>query len=71
VYAREAWYIDHKKIVTDMQDTKLSWPRVKSGLNEIIKQYPDSLLAKGILSTLATEANDKKTTEAAFGPAEK
>jgi len=54
-----------------MQDTKLSWPRVRSGLNQIIKQYPDSLLAKGILSTLAIETNDKKTAEAAFGSADK
>ena len=71
LYAREAWYIDHKGIVTVMQDTKLSWPRVRSGLNQIIKQYPDSLLAKGILSTLAIETNDKKPAEAAFGSADK
>jgi tetratricopeptide (TPR) repeat protein len=69
LYARSAWYLDDNGVDNVMNETKLSWPRVKSGLQQIIKQYPDSLLAKGMLSMLAMEVKDKQTAETAFGAA--
>lgn len=66
LYARTAWHLDDYVIDNIMNETKLSWPRVKSGLQQVIKQYPDSLLAKGMLSILAMEVKDQKTAESAF-----
>jgi len=66
LYARSALYLEDICIDNVLNNTKLSWPRVKSGAQAIIKKYPDSLLAKGVLSVFAMEVDDKATAQNAF-----
>jgi tetratricopeptide (TPR) repeat protein len=66
LYARSAWYLDAYGIDNIMNEGKLSWPRVKSGMHQVVNQSPESLLAKGVLSVLAMEAGDKTTAQKAF-----
>jgi tetratricopeptide (TPR) repeat protein len=65
LYARSAWYVE-TMIDNVLNETKLSWSRVKSGLIEDIKEYPESLLAKGMLSMFAMEVGDEKSAQGAF-----
>ncbi|MBS2007515.1 MAG: DUF4034 domain-containing protein [Cyanobacteria bacterium SZAS TMP-1] len=71
LYARIAWYLDSFTIHDVMQQTAMSWPRVKSGMLQIIKEYPQSLSARGMLSSLALEKDDLKTAESAFADVSK
>lgn len=66
LYARACWYLDASTIHNVLGQTSASWPRVKSGLEYIIKTNPQSFLAKGMLSILAVEVNDLKTAAGAF-----
>jgi len=71
LYARAAWSIDDDTVHNVLNETKMQWPRVKSGTLQIIKDYPDSVMAKGMLSILAVEVNDLKTAKSAFATSPK
>jgi tetratricopeptide (TPR) repeat protein len=65
LYARAAWGLD-STLDNIMNQSRLSWLRVKAGMKDVIKEYPKSLVSKGELSILALEATDLKTAEGAF-----
>jgi len=65
LYARSVWYLD--TVIHDvMNQTNVGWPRVKAGFQQIIKTFPQSHTARGMLSILALEKDDLKTAENAF-----
>jgi tetratricopeptide (TPR) repeat protein len=65
-YARSLWYLNDSIHENMIAQTKLSWPRIKNGMQAIVKQYPHALSAKGALSAFAMEENDKETALKAF-----
>jgi Domain of unknown function (DUF4034) len=65
LYALGAWHVD-----TDwhnvFESSSLQWPRIKQGMLDLLKKYPTSMQARGELSVLAIEADDKITAKSAF-----
>jgi len=66
LYARCVWNLDNLCLSEVQGKPKIAWARAKFGLREIIKQYPDSAVAKGALSGLAMENHDKQVALDAF-----
>ncbi len=64
--ARCLWYLCSYANENMIGQSNVSWPRVRAGMEAIVKQYPQSLEAKGALAVFAMEANDKETALKAF-----
>ncbi len=67
MYARIGWRFHERRYYTRfLRDAKYSWPRMKKGMEAIIKQYPDSLSAPSELAYLAVQANDRPCAKLMF-----
>ncbi len=67
MYARIGWAAHESGIYDDfLKDSKYSWPRMKKGMEDIIRQYPNSLSAPSELACLATQAKDRECARLMF-----
>ena len=67
LYARIGWRV-HERGVYDgfLKDSGYSWPRIKKGLEAIVKSYPDSISAATELAYLSWQRQDKVSAKAMF-----
>lgn len=62
MYARVYWSISGNTQVSNIfKDTKASWPRMKSGFDDLMKHYPNSKWNLNAYARFACDAGDKVT----------
>ncbi len=66
-YARIGWKFHENEIYDDfLKESQYSWPRMKKGMEAIIRRYPDSLSAPSELACLAVQAKDQECARLMF-----
>jgi hypothetical protein len=67
LYARIGWRIHERGIYEGfLRDSGYSWPRLKNGLEAIIKKYPNSLTVASELAFLAYQSKDRECAQPLF-----
>ncbi|MBI4988792.1 MAG: DUF4034 domain-containing protein [Rhodocyclales bacterium] len=62
MYARIYWAISHAESVKNLfKDTKASWPTMKSGFDDMMRQFPESNRNLNAYARFACDAGDKET----------
>jgi hypothetical protein len=67
LYARIGWRVHERRFYSGfLRDSGYSWARLKSGMEKVINEHPDSISAASELAYLAYQAKDQVCAKAQF-----
>jgi hypothetical protein len=67
LYAQIGWFVHSERFYEAfLKEAVYSWPRMKKGLETIVKKYPESISAVSELAYLAYQANDRDCAKPLF-----